>query len=115
MKDRARLVIVGGGFAGMIAACRAAELGLRSAVIERGGSELYPCNSRYSGGLMHVSYKDPALPPEQLLAAINEITMGMAVEFADKGIRCNAVAPGTVLTEGTAGHYGTEAARAALK
>ena len=47
-------------------------------------------------------------------AAINEITMGMAVEFADKGIRCNAVAPGTVLTEGTAGHYGTAEARAAI-
>jgi 3-oxoacyl-[acyl-carrier protein] reductase len=47
-------------------------------------------------------------------AAINEITMGMAVEFAEMGIRCNAVAPGTVLTEGTAGHYGTDAARAAI-
>ncbi len=47
-------------------------------------------------------------------AAINEITMGMAVEFAALGIRCNAVAPGTVLTEGTAGHYGTEEARAAI-
>jgi 3-oxoacyl-[acyl-carrier protein] reductase len=47
-------------------------------------------------------------------AAINEITMGMAVEFATFGIRCNAVAPGTVLTEGTSGHYGTEEARAAI-
>jgi 3-oxoacyl-[acyl-carrier protein] reductase len=47
-------------------------------------------------------------------AAINEITMGMAVEFAEMGIRCNSVAPGTVLTEGTAGHYGTDAARAAI-
>lgn len=47
-------------------------------------------------------------------AAINEITMGMAVEFASLGIRCNAVAPGTVLTEGTEGHYGDEAARRAV-
>ena len=47
-------------------------------------------------------------------AAINLLTEAMAVEFADKGIRCNAVAPGTVLTEGTAGHYGTEAAQAAI-
>lgn len=47
-------------------------------------------------------------------AAINEITMGMAVEFASLGIRCNAVAPGTVFTEGTAGHYGTDEARAAI-
>ena len=47
-------------------------------------------------------------------AAINLLTQAMAVEFADKGIRCNAVAPGTVLTEGTAGHYGTEAAQQAI-
>lgn len=47
-------------------------------------------------------------------AAINLLTEAMAVEFADKGIRCNAVAPGTVLTEGTAGHYGTAAAQAAI-
>lgn len=47
-------------------------------------------------------------------AAINLLTQAMAVEFADKGIRCNAVAPGTVLTEGTAGHYGTEQAQQAI-
>ena len=47
-------------------------------------------------------------------AAINLLTQAMAVEFADRGIRCNAVAPGTVLTEGTAGHYGTPAAQQAI-
>lgn len=47
-------------------------------------------------------------------AAINLLTQAMAVEFGSRGIRCNAVAPGTVLTEGTAGHYGTEQARAAI-
>ncbi len=47
-------------------------------------------------------------------AAINLLTQAMAVEFGDMGIRVNAVGPGTVLTEGTAGHYGTEAARAAI-
>lgn len=47
-------------------------------------------------------------------AAINLLTQAMAVEFADKGIRCNAIAPGTVLTEGTAGHYGTPAAQEAI-
>ena len=38
----------------------------------------------------------------------------MAVEFASMGVRVNAVGPGTVLTEGTAGHYGDEGARAAI-
>ena len=47
-------------------------------------------------------------------AAINHLTEAMAVEFAPKGIRVNSVAPGTVLTEGTAGHYGTADAQAAL-
>lgn len=47
-------------------------------------------------------------------AAINQITQAMAVEFGALGVRCNAVGPGTVLTEGTAGHYGDESARAAI-
>lgn len=47
-------------------------------------------------------------------AAINLLTQAMAVEFADQGIRCNAVAPGTVLTEGTAGHYGEAPAQEAI-
>jgi fumarate reductase flavoprotein subunit len=72
------LVSVGGGFAGMIAANRAAQLGLRAAVIERGAEELYLCNSRYSGGVMHVSYRDPSNPSDDLLRAINEITDGHA-------------------------------------
>ncbi|OGA50265.1 MAG: hypothetical protein A3G24_17250 [Betaproteobacteria bacterium RIFCSPLOWO2_12_FULL_62_13] len=72
------LVSVGGGFAGMIAANRAAQLGLRTAVIECGSDAAYRCNSRFSGGLMHVSYKDPALPREELLRAITEITEGHA-------------------------------------
>ena len=47
-------------------------------------------------------------------AAINQLTEAMAVEFGPMGIRVNAVGPGTVLTEGTAGHYGDEAARSAI-
>lgn len=47
-------------------------------------------------------------------AAINQLTQAMAVEFAPLGVRCNAVGPGTVLTEGTAGHYGDESAQAAI-
>ena len=47
-------------------------------------------------------------------AAINLLTEAMAVEFGPMGIRVNAVGPGTVLTEGTAGHYGSVAAREAI-
>ena len=47
-------------------------------------------------------------------AAVNQLTEAMAVEFAALCVRVNAVGPGTVLTEGTAGHYGDEGARAAI-
>jgi 3-oxoacyl-[acyl-carrier protein] reductase len=47
-------------------------------------------------------------------AAVNQLTQAMAVEFGPMGIRVNAVGPGTVLTEGTAGHYGNDAARDAI-
>lgn len=47
-------------------------------------------------------------------AAINQLTQAMAVEFGPLGVRCNGVGPGTVLTEGTAAHYGDESARAAI-
>lgn len=64
------LVSVGGGFAGLVAAVRGAELGLRVAVLEAGTQERYACNSRYSGGIFHASYQDVQLPPEKLLQGI---------------------------------------------
>jgi 3-oxoacyl-[acyl-carrier protein] reductase len=39
-------------------------------------------------------------------AAVEHMTRGMAVELGPQGIRVNAVAPGTVPTEGTDDHYG---------
>ena len=65
------LVTVGGGFAGLCAALRGAELGLRSAVIEAGENDGYPCSSRWAGGIFHVSYHDVKLSPAELLAAID--------------------------------------------
>ncbi len=47
-------------------------------------------------------------------AAINQITEGMAQEFGRLGIRVNSIGPGTVMTEGTAGHYGDDAAQSAI-
>jgi fumarate reductase flavoprotein subunit len=49
------LVAIGGGFAGLCAAVRGAELGLRTAVIEAGTDENYLCSSRWAGGIFHVS------------------------------------------------------------
>ena len=57
MSDRAELdlVSIGGGFAGLVAALRGAELGLRTAVLEQGADEGYLCSSRWAGGIFHVS------------------------------------------------------------
>src|SRR3954466_15223409 len=70
------LVSIGGGFAGLVAALRGAELGLRAAVIEKGDDERYLCSSRWAGGIFHVSYHDVKLPPSELKAAINRATWG---------------------------------------
>lgn len=45
-------------------------------------------------------------------AALEAMTRVAAVEFGPLGIRCNAVGPGIVPTEGTLSHYGDEATRA---
>jgi succinate dehydrogenase/fumarate reductase flavoprotein subunit len=72
------LVSIGGGFAGLSAALRGAELGLRTAVLEQGADERYLCSSRWAGGIFHVSYHDVRLPPAELVAAIERATGGEA-------------------------------------
>jgi len=72
------VVCVGGGYAGLSAAARAAQLGQKAVVLERGSDELYACNSRYAGGVMHVSYQNPKDKPADLRRAVNEITAGNA-------------------------------------
>jgi len=71
------LVVIGGGLAGLSAANRAAELGLRVAVLERGEDELYPCNSRYAGGLVHLAFKDMQAGADEIHAAIERSTGGL--------------------------------------
>ena len=56
------VVVVGGGIAGLVAAGRAAELGLSVVVLEQGEGERYLCNTRYTGGTFHVGYTDVAKP-----------------------------------------------------
>ena len=48
-------------------------------------------------------------PPSK--AALEAMTRLAAVEFGPQGIRCNAVGPGIIPTEGTISHYGDEATR----
>jgi len=86
------LVVIGGGIAGLTAAGRAAQAGLRVAVLERGTDEAYPCNSRYSGGILHIAFHNIREPASALLEVIDAATRGkaepkLAKAFADNAAR----------------------------
>ena len=76
-------LIIGGGLAGLTCGLRLAEQGVRVAILEKGETDRYMCNSRICGGAFHVSYRDVFEPRENLLNAINTHTHGFAKpEFA---------------------------------
>jgi fumarate reductase flavoprotein subunit len=70
------IVVIGGGLAGLTAAVRAQELGMSVVLLEQGDGERYPCNSRYSGGIVHIAFHDPHRPYEQLMEVIQRTTGG---------------------------------------
>jgi succinate dehydrogenase/fumarate reductase flavoprotein subunit len=77
-RDAFDLVSIGGGFAGLVAAVRGTQLGLRSALLEQGVEGRYPCSSRLAGGVFHVSYNNVTLEKAALLTAIMRATGGEA-------------------------------------
>jgi fumarate reductase flavoprotein subunit len=78
------IIVIGGGLAGLVAANRAAQFGLRATVLEKGTAAKYLCNSRYTGGTFHISYNDVGSDRKDLLAAIETATAGFArPEIAD--------------------------------
>lgn len=72
------VVVVGGGIAGLSAANRAAQQGLKVVVLERGTDERYLCNSRYSGGVLHIACHNAKDPAEKLMEVIKDATGGKA-------------------------------------
>jgi fumarate reductase flavoprotein subunit len=70
------VVIIGGGIAGLVAANRAAQLGLKPIVLEQGSAEKYLCNTRYTGGTFHLCLREITLDPELLHKLILETTDG---------------------------------------
>ena len=78
----ADVICIGGGLSGLTCAARAAELGLRVIVAERGEAADYPCNSRYSAGVFHASYQDVTLPSADLDAAMQRASMPIAGRFS---------------------------------
>ncbi len=84
------LVAVGGGFAGLVAAVRAAELGLAAAVVERGTGEHYMCNSRVCTGVTHVGFLHPDEVPDTLYDRIQDAAGGTAREDLARSFAANA-------------------------
>ena len=71
---RPEFLVIGGGIAGLTAALRAAECGLHATVIEKGSDPRYPCNTRFSGGILHAAYHDVNRPEPELRALIAKIS-----------------------------------------
>ena len=89
------LAAIGGGFAGMTAAVRAAELGLEAAVIERGEGEDYMCNSRVCTGVLHTALANADDPSDTVYERVMTGTRGtarpdLARTFAENGGRTAA-------------------------
>lgn len=72
-----RVVVVGAGIAGLVAAVRAAELGAQVTVLEAGDVDRYPANSRYTGGVFHLAFHDITSSPAELLDAIRRTGDGV--------------------------------------
>jgi len=64
------LVSIGGGLSGLVAACRAGELGATVAVLERASEDRYPCSSRWTTGVVNVMGRPILAPPDTLYDAI---------------------------------------------
>ena len=78
------LIVVGGGLAGLTAANRAAELGKSVLVLEQGVEDRYLCNTRITGGVFHVCFRNTMDAPTELVETIGQVTGGTAKpELAD--------------------------------
>ena len=71
------LIIIGGGIAGLSTAVQAVDNGLTPLVLEKGEGPDYPCNARWSGGVIHVAEKDMRAPKEDIVAKIDHLTDGI--------------------------------------
>jgi fumarate reductase flavoprotein subunit len=74
------LIVIGGGIAGLTAANRAAQLGLRALVLEQGSADKYLCNTRYTGGTLHVCMREIMEEPAALTRAIVDASNGFVSE-----------------------------------
>ncbi|NBP73578.1 MAG: FAD-dependent oxidoreductase, partial [Alphaproteobacteria bacterium] len=86
------VAIVGGGFGGLTAANHVALAGLKLVVLEAGSGETYMCNSRVATGALHVAFRSPEDPADELFEAIMAATDGTAREDIARALTDNAQA-----------------------
>ena len=84
------VLVVGAGLAGLTAALRAAEGGLRVRVIEQSAEEAYLCNSRYTGGLFHVAMDDMGGDPAWVADNVRKAMHGETDEALATTLAANA-------------------------
>ncbi|MCP5143985.1 MAG: FAD-binding protein [Gammaproteobacteria bacterium] len=89
--EKQDLVVIGGGLAGLAAACRAAELGLKPLVLEATDDESYLCNSRITGGIFHVAMHDIRLSEDEARKNIHNASQGFARPELVDALAGNAV------------------------
>ena len=68
--SRPHLLVVGAGLAGLTAANRALELGLRVSLLERFTDTGHVCASRTNGGVFHVGFRTVTADPKELFQVV---------------------------------------------
>jgi fumarate reductase flavoprotein subunit len=84
------LIAIGGGFAGLTAACRAVELGARALVLESSPEPRYLCASRVNGGVVHLAFRSVHAEPDSLAYAIIAATGGFVEPPLARALARNA-------------------------
>lgn len=76
----AEVIVIGAGMAGLVCANRLVQSGRKVLVLEQGTDAAYHCNSRFSGGIFHICFRDPVKREiDDLRQAIEEKTHGTSV------------------------------------
>ena len=86
------VAVIGGGFAGLTVANRVASRGLKPLVLEAGSADKYECNSRVCTGALHVAFRHPEDPPEELLDTIVGTSGGTARSDLARSLTAHAAA-----------------------
>lgn len=84
------VAVIGGGIAGLVAATRVSQFGKRVVVLERGADSDYMCNSRLTGGVVHIAMDSILKDSSEARALIDGATKGHAREDLAAALANNA-------------------------